>query len=56
MKCPVCGGKTKITRTEKYDTVVRRCRCCVKCGWHFNTAEEEMHECRLKNDYIRKMG
>ena len=59
MICPICRGTTKIARTEKYDTVVRRCRECVECGWHFNTAEEVMTEntCNtLKNDYIRSMA
>ena len=44
MKCPVCNSETCVESTEKYDTVVRRCRKCRVCGWRFNTCEEILTE------------
>ena len=32
MNCPVCGGETKVTYTDRYENVIVRVRKCVKCG------------------------
>ncbi len=32
MRCPSCGGPTKVIDTEKYDSTVVRVRKCLSCG------------------------
>jgi len=41
MKCEKsdCGGKTKVTRTEKWKNIVIRFRTCLKCGHKMKTTE-----------------
>ncbi len=39
MKCPKCGGKTRVYRTETYDQTIKRTRLCIHCGHRMETWE-----------------
>ncbi len=42
MNCPVCAGKTTVTRTVADCESVHRERKCLECGYVFYTAEYEV--------------
>ena len=39
MKCPVCGGRTWVYKTEHEPGAVVRIRVCEQCGGRFITKE-----------------
>lgn len=39
MRCPYCGGKTRVIHTESYDDFIERVRRCLVCGRYFKTVE-----------------
>jgi transcriptional regulator NrdR family protein len=39
MRCPRCGGATRVVRTIKRRTVVLRRRRCSQCDYKFTTSE-----------------
>ncbi len=50
MKCPKCGGKTRVSRSEEVsDTLRIRYRYCVGCGYVYRTAETELR-CNQSKD------
>ena len=40
MKCPKCGGKTRVRDSRSYHGTTRRRRVCLICGGRFSTVEE----------------
>lgn len=55
MKCPKCGGKTKITDVRHPTTdEVLRSRACKVCQNKFYTIEYEVHADTTFTDYWRK--
>lgn len=49
MKCPQCGGKTRVidTRLRVTDNAPRRRHCCGMCGHRFSTIESIVNACRV---------
>lgn len=40
MRCPSCGHhESLVPSTDPFDTVIKRVRKCVKCGWSWSTTE-----------------
>lgn len=52
MKCPVCGGNTKVIDSRCEDDCVNRKRMCLECGYRFATIEVD----RDLHDNIMKCG
>lgn len=52
MKCPICGGDTKVinSRLDATENEVRRRRVCLSCGQRITTIEFEIEEPGNKED------
>lgn len=46
MKCPKCGGNTRIVDVRQKTNGDERRRACCQCGCTFITAEQKIRECR----------
>jgi transcriptional regulator NrdR family protein len=52
MKCPECGGKTKVENTKSDEWHVYRQRRCIKCGFRFYTEESGFVSGKLLNTLV----
>jgi transcriptional regulator NrdR family protein len=43
MRCPICGAKTRVNRTDKMGKIIVRHRVCTnsECNYKFKTTEEK---------------
>lgn len=51
MKCPVCGGKTRVMDSRPFMGFVSRYRKCKKCGASFFTKETVATDSTAKHDH-----
>lgn len=47
-ECPLCGGESKVIKTEDRAGETYRRRCCLKCKFRYTTVERRMEEVRTE--------
>lgn len=56
MKCPKCGGRTKISNSRDFQNGTKRTHDCIDCHNRFFTIEIEMSEYKLLLEWKEKFN